>query len=107
MRTRSLISLAATAFSVAVLALWLGFPGVAGAATPSCATGPVDVAGTIYGTPCADTIVAPPGVAAVQGGGGDDLIVPAAILAAASCPEECRLGIGSQTFEGGPGDDVV
>ncbi|MGH2975483.1 MAG: calcium-binding protein, partial [Solirubrobacterales bacterium] len=42
-----------------------------------------------------------------QGGGGDDLIVPAAILAAASCPEECRLGIGSQTFEGGPGDDVV
>jgi Ca2+-binding RTX toxin-like protein len=67
----------------------------------------VSVGDTIYGTPCPDTIVAPPGVAEVKGGGGDDVIVSAVNLASAPCPEECRLGIGSQTFEGGPGDDVV
>ncbi len=41
------------------------------------------------------------------GGGGDDTIVPAPIAASASCPAGCHLGVGSQTFEGGPGDDVV
>jgi Ca2+-binding RTX toxin-like protein len=64
------------------------------------------VGGTIYGTPCADVIVAPPGVETVRGGGGDDTIV-AAPLASASCPSGCELGVGSQTFEGGPGDDIV
>lgn len=62
----------------------------------------------IRGTPCSDHIVAPPGVSRVVGGGGDDTIVPAPIPAAAeSCPEGCFLGVGSQTFEGGPGNDVV
>jgi len=74
---------------------------------PSCAEGPLRVGGTIEGTPCADRIVAPAGVASVSGGGGDDTIVPGPLVAATSCPEECRLGVGSQTFEGGPGDDIV
>lgn len=73
----------------------------------SCAEGPERVGGTIVGTPCDDTIVAPPGVGTVQGGGGDDTIVAAPIGASASCPEGCHLGVGSQTFEGGPGDDIV
>jgi Ca2+-binding RTX toxin-like protein len=71
--------------------------------TPTCAEGPTTVAGTTYGTPCGDTIVASPRVAAVEGGGGDDTIV----AAAAACPAGCHLGVGSQTFEGGEGDDVV
>ncbi len=74
---------------------------------PSCAEGPLRVGDAIEGTPCADTIVAPAGVASVSGGGGDDTIVPGRIAASESCPSECRLGVGSQTFEGGPGDDVV
>jgi len=76
-------------------------------AAPSCAEGPARVGDTIEGTPCADTIVAPAGVASVNGGGGNDTIVPGPIAAVSSCPEGCRLGVGSQTFEGGPGDDVV
>jgi Ca2+-binding RTX toxin-like protein len=74
---------------------------------PSCAEGPARVGETIEGTPCADTIVVPPGVASVNGGAGNDTIVPGPIAASSSCPEGCRLGVGSQTFEGGPGDDVV
>lgn len=77
------------------------------AAPPSCAEGPERVGDTIEGTPCADTIVVPAGVASVSGGGGDDTIVPGPIAAATSCPSGCRLGVGSQTFEGGPGDDIV
>jgi Ca2+-binding RTX toxin-like protein len=80
-----------------------GAPG----ATPSCAEGPETVAGTTYGTPCDDLILASPGVEAVRGGGGDDTIAAAAITAAADCPSGCFLGVGSQTFEGGPGNDVV
>ncbi|HEX7278180.1 MAG TPA: calcium-binding protein [Solirubrobacterales bacterium] len=84
-------------------------PGSAPAATPpSCAEGPSTVGGTTYGTPCDDVIVASPAVAVVQGGGGDDTIVAGPITAAEeSCPAGCFLGVGSQTFEGGPGDDVV
>jgi Ca2+-binding RTX toxin-like protein len=77
------------------------------AATPSCAEGPETVAGTTYGTPCDDLIVAPAGVEAVRGGGGDDTILAAALTAASDCPSGCFLGVGSQTFEGGPGNDVV
>jgi Ca2+-binding RTX toxin-like protein len=77
------------------------------AATPSCAEGPETVGGTTYGTPCADLIFARPGVEAVKGGGGDDTIFAAAITAASDCPSGCFLGVGSQTFEGGPGNDVV
>lgn len=74
---------------------------------PTCAEGPRTVAGAILGTPCDDTIVAPPTVEVVNGGSGDDTIVAAPIASSASCPEGCHLGVGSQTFEGGPGDDVV
>jgi Ca2+-binding RTX toxin-like protein len=77
------------------------------AAAPSCAEGPTTIGDTTYGTPCADLIVAPATVEAVQGGGGDDTIVAGPITAATDCPEGCRLGVGSQTFEGGAGDDVV
>jgi Ca2+-binding RTX toxin-like protein len=52
-------------------------------------------------------IVAPPGVEDVKGGGGNDTIVAAPIAASASCPDGCHLGVGSQTFEGGEGNDVV
>ncbi len=76
--------------------------------SPSCAEGPEDVGRTIYGTACDDRIVVPAGVAAVKAGGGDDTIVPAPVAATStSCPSGCRLGVGSQTFEGGPGDDIV
>jgi Ca2+-binding RTX toxin-like protein len=81
---------------------------VAAEAPPSCAAGPVTDGETIRGTPCADVIVAPPGVETVQGGGGDDTILAGPIAAGVeSCPSGCRLGVGSQTFEGGPGNDVV
>lgn len=94
----------------AALAL-LVVPGPANAAepaTPSCATGPVTVGETTFGTPCADVIVAAPGVETVRGGAGDDTIVAGPIAAAsAPCPSGCFLGVGSQTFEGGPGDDIV
>jgi Ca2+-binding RTX toxin-like protein len=71
--------------------------------TPTCAEGPTTVGGTTYGTPCSDVIVASPRVSAVDAGAGNDTIV----AAAASCPAGCHLGVGSQTFEGGEGDDVV
>jgi len=79
----------------------------ASAVAPSCAAGPETVGGATYGTPCDDLIVAPAGVEVVQGGGGDDTILAAAITATSDCPSGCFLGVGSQTFEGGPGDDVV
>ncbi len=79
-----------------------------GAESPSCAQGPERVGGEIVGTPCADTIVVPAGVSVVDGGAGNDTIRPAPITAAAPCTGECRhLGVGSQTFNGGPGNDVI
>jgi Ca2+-binding RTX toxin-like protein len=76
--------------------------------TPSCAEGPATVEGTIYGTPCSDVIVAPASVEDVKGDGGNDTILAAPIAASAPCSESCQfLGVGSQTFEGGPGNDVV
>ena len=76
--------------------------------TPSCAEGPTTVGDTTYGTPCSDTILAPPGVADVKGGAGNDTILAAPIAADAPCTGSCQfLGVGSQTFEGGPGNDVV
>jgi Ca2+-binding RTX toxin-like protein len=99
-------------FAAALVTLALLAPAAPAAAadpspTPSCAEGPVRVGETIVGTACADTIVAPAGVARVVGGGGNDTIVAGPIAAASSCPEGCRLGVGSQTFEGGPGNDIV
>lgn len=93
----------ALVFACLLTALWLAAPAAAADTTPTCAEGPATVAGTTYGTSCADTIVASPRVAAVEGGGGDDTI----LAAAAACPAGCHLGVGSQTFEGGEGDDVV
>jgi len=91
-----------------VLICLFALPAVAGAdTTPTCAEGPATVAGTTYGTPCSDVIIAPAGVEDVKGGGGNDTIVPAPIASSTSCPEGCRLGVGSQTFEGGEGNDVV
>jgi len=95
---------------LACLCLTLAAAGQASGAPsagPSCAEGPARVGATIQGTPCDDTIVVPPGVAAVDAGGGDDTIVPGPVAAAESCPVGCFLDIGSQTFDGGPGDDVV
>jgi Ca2+-binding RTX toxin-like protein len=92
-----------------LLALALSASGAAAAdTTPSCAEGPTRVGDTTYGTPCGDVIVAPAGVEDVKGGGGNDMIVAAPITASAPCPESCAfLGVGSQTFEGGEGDDIV
>lgn len=98
------------ACTAALLLLLLG-PGAgpAGAATPSpsCAEGPVTVGATTYGTACGDFILAPPGVETVRGGAGNDTIVAAPIAASAPCPSACFLGVGSQTFDGGEGDDIV
>jgi Ca2+-binding RTX toxin-like protein len=92
----------------AALGLLAAAPALAAEPEPSCAEGPITVGDTTLGTPCADVIIASPTVALVSGGGGDDTIVAAPITAAiASCPDGCRLGVGSQTFEGGEGDDVV
>jgi Ca2+-binding RTX toxin-like protein len=87
----------------------LALPAVAGAdAGPNCAEGPTTVGETTYGTPCADVIVVPAGVEDVKAGAGDDTILPGPIAADAACPDSCLLlGVGSQTFEGGSGDDVV
>ena len=104
MRIRSGI-LVATVFLFGALP---GFAKAADPASPSCATGPVTVDGTTLGTPCDDVIVAPAGVETVSGGGGDDTIVPGPIAAASDpCPSGCFLGVGSQTYEGGPGNDIV
>ena len=96
------------ALPLAVLACG-GLPGstAAAPATPSCAEGPARIGPKIQGTRCDDRIVVPASVRFVDGGEGDDTIIAAPIAASASCPSECHLGIGSQTFEGGPGDDIV
>ncbi len=84
--------------------------------TPTCAEGPEREGAVIVGTPCADHIVVPPTVTYVDGGAGDDVIegslttsasTAAVTAAAGSCEVECHLEVGSQTFEGGPGDDIV
>jgi Ca2+-binding RTX toxin-like protein len=97
------------------LALWAGLfclPGGAaaasGPATPTCVEGPVRSGATILGTPCADHIVAPASVARVDGGPGNDTIVAAPITAAAQeCSGGCFGGVGSQTIEGGAGNDLI
>jgi hypothetical protein len=81
--------------------------GAADRSGPTCAEGPSQVGETIVGTPCADRIVVPAGVARVEGGAGNDVLIAPRPAADGSCPEGCHLGVGSQTFEGGPGNDVV
>jgi Ca2+-binding RTX toxin-like protein len=73
---------------------------------PSCAEGPQRDGEVIVGTDCADHIVVPPTVTYVDGGPGNDTIV-GSLTTAASCPSGCHLEVGSQTFEGGEGDDLV
>jgi Ca2+-binding RTX toxin-like protein len=78
--------------------------------TPSCAEGPVREGDVIVGTDCADTIVVPPTVTYVDGGPGDDTIIGSLTTAASGnceAPPGCHLEVGSQTFEGGSGDDLV
>jgi Ca2+-binding RTX toxin-like protein len=92
----------------ALVLLLLAAGATAADTTPTCAEGPTRVGDTTYGTPCPDVIVAPAGVEDVKGGGGNDTIMPGPIAASAPCPASCLfLGVGSQTFEGGPGNDVV
>jgi Ca2+-binding RTX toxin-like protein len=78
---------------------------------PSCAEGPLQTGKTIEGTPCADVIVVPASVTLVQGGAGNDTIVGAnsgpVAAVTGNCETGCHLEVGSQTFEGGPGNDVV
>jgi Ca2+-binding RTX toxin-like protein len=76
--------------------------------TPSCAEGPQRDGDVIVGTDCADRIVVPPSVTYVDGGPGDDTIVGSETGAiSGSCETGCHLEVGSQTFEGGAGDDIV
>ena len=76
--------------------------------TPSCAEGPTREGEVIVGTACADRIVVPPNVSYVDGGPGNDTIVGSLTTAASgSCTTGCHLEAGSQTFEGGPGNDIV
>jgi Ca2+-binding RTX toxin-like protein len=79
--------------------------------TPSCAEGPTREGEVIVGTDCADRIVVPPSVSYVDAGPGDDTIVGSLTTAASAsaCQEgvACHLEVGSQTFEGGAGDDIV
>jgi Ca2+-binding RTX toxin-like protein len=78
---------------------------------PSCAAGPERSGDEIVGTPCADRIVVPASVEFVDAGAGDDTIVGAnsgPVAASTGTPETgLHLEVGSQTFEGGPGNDVV
>ncbi len=80
-------------------------PAAASPDAPTCAEGPQRVGDTVEGTPCGETIVAPPGVTTVQAGGGNDTII-ATPVSAAECEGTC-LGVGSPVYEGGPGDDIV
>jgi Ca2+-binding RTX toxin-like protein len=105
-------------FAVVFVLSLLVVPG-SGAAempTPTCAEGPEREGEVIVGTPCADHIVVPPAVTYVDGGPGNDVIegsqttaasTAALTAASGSCEVECHLEVGSQTFEGGPGDDIV
>src|SRR5882757_8627940 len=99
-----------------VAAFALALAGTAAAAPapsemPSCAEGPERVGDEVLGTPCDDHIVAPASVAAVYGGAGDDVIVganSAPVAASTGDPTTgLHLEVGSQTFEGGTGNDVV
>jgi Ca2+-binding RTX toxin-like protein len=105
MRSLPASSIAASCALVGLLAASSAAPGHV--PTASCAAGPTAIGHTTWGTPCDDVIRVPASVTAVHGGGGDDTIVAAPIGAATECPQGCYLGVGSQTFEGGPGNDVV
>ncbi len=92
---------------VATLAFVL-LPSAASAA-PSCAEGPAKVGDTVVRHSLRRHDPRPRAASdSVQGGGGNDTIVAAPVAASAPCNETCEhLGVGSQTFEGGPGNDVI
>ena len=95
------------AVSIAVLALPIAGPAPAGAA-PTCEEGPRTEGSTIVGTPCADTIRAPRGIATVIGeGGGDALYGQRGNDTLLGGPGNDRLygGIGDDELRGGPDDD--
>lgn len=77
-------------------------------AAPACGEPPETVGTTIVGTPCADTIHAPRGIATVQGEGGGDVLFGGrgndTLLGGAG---EDRLfgGIGDDELHGGADDD--
>lgn len=75
---------------------------------PSCAEGPQRVGDEVLGTPCADEIVAPPTATVVAGGPGND-VIRGSVTTAQSGDQASglHLEVGSQTFEGGAGDDIV
>lgn len=62
------------------------------AAGADCSSDPLVTADAIYGTPCADVIIAEPGVTNIAAGDGDDLIVGHPAV---------------ETISGGDGDDVI
>jgi Ca2+-binding RTX toxin-like protein len=107
MRSVRLATIPALLLAAALAAPAAHAAAVSPSPAPSCSEGPETVGQTILGTPCSDRIVVPPGVETVKGGAGNDTIVAGPLTAASSCPAGCRLGVGSQTFEGGPGDDIV
>lgn len=112
-RQRQQALLAALGLGAALAALVLALGSAAGAAAapaggPSCAEGPTREGDTIRGTPCADTIVVPASVSYVNAGAGNDTIIGAQSAAVTGdCETGCHLLVGSQTFEGGPGNDIV
>ncbi len=100
------VLLVAAAVAAALVALAAAAP--AASAAPSCAEGPEKVGETMLGTPCGDVIHVPSGVNSVQGGAGNDTIIADPVTAGAPCTGTCEhLGVGSQTFNGGPGNDVI
>jgi Ca2+-binding RTX toxin-like protein len=74
---------------------------------PTCAEGPERVGDVLLGTPCGDRILAPASVTDVYGGAGNDTILGTTSAVPTSCEAGCHLEVGSQTFEGGPGNDAV
>ena len=82
---RTIGTLAALAVALIVIAL----PAQA-SAVPTCEEGPETVGGTIYGTPCDDTIRAPRSIGVVNGEGGNDTLYG---------------GRGNDRLNGGPGND--
>jgi Ca2+-binding RTX toxin-like protein len=62
----------------------------------------------VVGGDGADRIYAEGSGTTVIGGAGNDVLIGGAPSSdATNCPSGCQLGLGSQTFDGGPGADVV
>jgi RTX calcium-binding nonapeptide repeat (4 copies) len=91
----------------ALLALLLILPPGASAA-PNCGEPPERVGSTLVGSPCADTIHAPRGIATVQGEGGDDTLFGGRgndQLLGGEGDDRLYGGIGDDRLRSGPGQD--